>query len=128
MVMLKFFKENKKDNDKKYEYKLTISEPWNFEDDTGSNVIRGNILKKINDDWFFFECEKVLKFESTDIESSIVLLTSRYEKEKLSDLFEKRELTVNGAFFLGEIKDAISDDELNINSSFLFIAGIEKIE
>lgn len=104
-------------------YKLIVSEPWDFTGPDGTNIINGEVIKELTDRCIIFESDQVLKFNQ--IQSKHLLLTSRYENQTLrnnNDYFG----TVNGGVLFHDNFNA-PIEVLEKKSKFVFIGRIEKI-
>ncbi|MCL4642056.1 MAG: hypothetical protein M5Z89_23835 [Olivibacter sp.] len=78
-------------------YKITISEPWDFEGQFGNNVITGVIIKVLTPCMILFKSDYMLNFNG--IRGQLLILKPKYEKQ----FFSKEtgcEGTVGGAIFL----------------------------
>lgn len=43
---------------KRRSYRITISEPWDFKNPDGSNIISGQIIRILNDQFAIFRCDE----------------------------------------------------------------------
>ncbi len=104
-------------------YKISVSEPWDFEGSTGENVIVGEIVKVLSSKCILFQSDALLKFN--DYSGKTFILKSRYENQ---NLFNEDDYsgTVNGALLLVEEFDQLSEEELEGSSKYVLIGKLEK--
>ena len=82
-------------------YNIIISEPWDFTNSDGSNIISGQITRIVNEEIAIFRCnEKILLngFEGDSFLLSRRFLHERFFKGVMS-------ITVNGAGISSSIED-----------------------
>lgn len=82
-------------------YDIIISEPWDFKNSDGSNIISGQITRIVNEEIAIFRCnEKILLngFEGDSFLLSRRFLHERFFKGVMS-------ITVNGAGISSSIED-----------------------
>jgi hypothetical protein len=118
--VLFFYFNNSKNKVKKY--KLTISEPWDWQDATGSNTVTGEVLHHISQRRIIFKTTSVLEFGT--FKGQNFLLTTRYAGDNFSK--ENYEFTVGGALLLIDDFENKSEDFLEQNSKYLFIGSLKK--
>ncbi|MDQ6482527.1 hypothetical protein [Dyadobacter sp. LHD-138] len=105
-------------------YKIIVSDPWDFEDATGSNLIIGEIVKVLSPSLVIFKSDHLLSFGGQT--GKILILKPRYEKQALT-IENNYEGTVGGAVFL--LDDFENNDEnfLEDNSKYVLIGSLEKV-
>ena len=103
-------------------YNIIISEPWDFTNSDGSNIISGQIIRIVNEEIAIFRCnEKILLngFEGGFFLLSPRLLHERFFKGVLS-------IEVNGAGISSSIED-ISPSMVN-QLQLLFIGSLKRAD
>ena len=75
-------------------YYVSVGKPWNFESPDGKNIIKGNIIKKINNNLWIFKSNHLVDLEN--IHGNIFLLQPRYAGHDFSD-WQNGSVTVNGS-------------------------------
>ena len=110
-------------------YNIIISEPWDFTNSDGSNIISGQIIRIVNEEIAIFRCnEKILLngFEGVlnGFEGDFFLLSPRLLHER----FFKGVLSieVNGAGISSSIED-ISPSMVN-QLQLLFIGSLKRAD
>ncbi|EKR64987.1 hypothetical protein LEP1GSC036_2294 [Leptospira weilii str. 2006001853] len=108
---------------KEKEYYILVAEPWDFVGPDGKNIIKGKILKIIDDDCILFKTNHKLRIK--DVEGDVLVLSSRYKKD---DHFVKdiKELdwTINvGLLLTKEYKD-LNESGLKSYSKFIIIGSL----
>lgn len=104
-------------------YKITVSEPWDYDGPNGPNVIYGFILKALSSNCLIFESNSDLEFNG--YKGKRLLLKSRYEKEQLktNDYYFG---TVGGALILTDDL-TLPSDILESKSKYVLIGSLEKL-
>ena len=102
-------------------YKITISEPWDFESPAGLNLIVGIIVRVLSSTYVIFKSDHVLKFGEN--EGQLFLLKTRYEGQNLEDL----KGTVGGALVLINDYEKQDEKKLEENSEYVIIGALEKV-
>lgn len=102
-------------------YKITVSEPWDFEGPTGLNLIVGVIVKILSSTCLIFKSDHLIKFDNN--EGQIFLLKSRYEKQSLEEL----KGTVGGSLILIDDYENQNEKKLEENSEYVIIGALEKV-
>lgn len=101
-------------------YNIIISEPWDFKNSDGSNIISGQIIRIVNEEIAIFKCdEKVLL---NGFEGDFFLLSRRF----LHQRFFKgvMSIEVNGAGISSSIED-INPSMVN-QFQLLFIGSLKR--
>ncbi len=127
-ILFKIINETDKSNNvhpsNKYNYRVNIHEPF-FK----KNEFYCNQIRILNQDWIFFQLEQKDKFLNDRIETDIVLLTSKYEDVKFSDLNKYNSIIVGGVIYLGDKKmQEVTIEDLEENIEYIFEAIIEKLD
>jgi hypothetical protein len=106
-------------------YKIVVSEPWDFKNTDGTNSIYGKIIEVNPDNFIIFKSNESVKFD--DGTGDLFILSPRYEGQNVLDHIILHE-TINGCLI--QIKDYYSMNKVEIqkNSKFVLIGPIEKIE
>ena len=95
-------------------YNIIISEPWDFTNSDGSNIISGQIIRIVNEEIAIFRCnEKILL---NGFEGDFFLLSPRLLHERF----------VNGAGISSSIED-ISPSMVN-QLQLLFIGSLKRAD
>lgn len=71
-------------------YEVLVSEPWDFKDSDGRNVISGEVIEWYNDRCIVFRTDEPVRF-ADDLSGNILILSKRFEKQP-----HLNGLTVNG--------------------------------
>ncbi|MGZ3753266.1 MAG: hypothetical protein ACXVP0_07440 [Bacteroidia bacterium] len=106
-------------------YKITVSEPWDFEGPAGKNLIVGSVIKSVSDEILVFKSDHVLHFN--ELTGNILILQSRYEKHPLKNKSGYNG-TAGGSLFLLDwnSNQQSSKDFLEKNSKYVIIGSLEK--
>lgn len=102
-------------------YKITVSEPWDFESEFGENLILGEVIDYKDINTIIFRSDTTLNFN--DRFGDLLMLKPRYVGESLKDL----KGTVNGALLLVEDYENQELDFLEMNSKFVLIGSMDKL-
>lgn len=100
-----------------------ISEPWDFKNPEGRNIIQGEIIKILSPSCLIFHADVSVKFD--DRQAALFMLTSRYDDSLLNNGVYKG--IVNGALIEGAFDDR-SRADLEKNIYFCFIGSLQKKE
>lgn len=106
---------------------ITIGEPWNFEGPDGNNLIKGRILRNINDKYIIFMSDYEQKFNQ--IAGRIFILSTRYSNDSFSVFFkdsQKESISINGSLLTEKNICSLDEDEIAKKSMFIFIGSIRK--
>lgn len=104
-------------------YKLTVSDPWDFEGPSGKNFIVGEIVKILSSICVIFKSESLLSFDGHS--GKLLILKSRYDDQHLTQE-NNYEGTVGGALLLTEKYKDFDEKELENNSKYVLIGKLEK--
>ena len=99
-------------------YKIVISEPWDFVGPDGENLIKGTILKRLDENNRIFKSNHPITFREG--EGDMFFIAPRVLNAKTSDL----KSIVNGGLFLGKDISGLSAKEIENQSKFVFIGDI----
>lgn len=105
-------------------YKITVSEPWDYESDAGKNIILGHILKKVCNNCVIFQSSFPLKFG--DLTGEMLVLFPRFKDGTFQANFDK--VSVNGGLLLGNSVDSMEERSLEENSKFVIIGTLEEYQ
>lgn len=108
----------------KEKYKITVSEPWDYESVEGKNIITGQILKKVSNQCVVFESSFPLVFGS--IEGNLLILFPRFGEERFNTNLD--EISVNGGLLLINFDNSLDEAILEKNSKFVIIGRLENIK
>jgi hypothetical protein len=103
-------------------YFISVSEPWNFENVDGRNIIEGKILNIKSNKCLVFKSNYNLKFDN--VSGDILILFPRYKENNFSDM--KRRIDINGGLLLETYIENFSEKELENKSKFVIIGSIRK--
>ena len=103
-------------------YKLTVSEPWDFEVNDGSNFVTGSVVRVVDSHLLILKCDEVLRFQAT--EGQVVLLSPREQKKEFLAPYQ---CTVNGGIISTDRFLTESGTELMENAKFVLIGSLEPI-
>ena len=106
----------------KEKYRISVGEPWDYENAQGKNIIIGQILKRINNRCIVFLSDIPLEFGSSI--GNILVLSNRYTKDEFTEDLNK--LNVNGGLLLEDFNDSWSEEELRNHSRGVIIGRLEK--
>lgn len=101
-------------------YKITVSEPWEFRNSNGENGIYGKILGRKGNNCLLFKSNTLLKFGKSD--GQILVLFPRSYDEDFTEI-KNKPITVNGGLFAGDYH-SFSAEELEIFSKFVIIGQL----
>lgn len=100
--------------------KLTVSEPWDFKCDSGSNVLDGKVIRQIDDKNLVFEASETVEIQGA--KGCIWLLALRYQGDSFDKSDERK--TVGGAILLTDDYASGSADELKKMSKYVVIGSL----
>ncbi|MDR2653254.1 MAG: hypothetical protein LBC68_13275 [Prevotellaceae bacterium] len=110
----------------KEKYKIIISEPWNFQNKKGENIIEGEILHVIPPSLIVFKSNETIELENKV--GDILILKPRYVNNVLE---LRKDKTYSGTVGIGlyllneyEKRDAYFLEE---NSIYILIGSLHKI-
>ena len=105
-------------------HQIIVSEPWDFKNKEGTNIIEGEIKDIINPNCIIFKSKELLKFNN--IESDLLVLTSRYEKQELynEDIIDG---TITGGLLIVKNIENLDEELLIKNSEYVIIGTIKKM-
>jgi hypothetical protein len=105
---------------------VSVDEPWNFEGPDGKNVIKGKIVKIINNKILIFKANKEQTFDEG--KGIFFVFFARHKGEILVHKNKQGKIFYEGAFGAGLIKDTnYLDKDVEIieeNSIYVFIGSI----
>ncbi len=104
-------------------YKITVSEPWDYEGVNGPNVIHGFILKALSTDCLIFESDSNLEFNGD--KGKWLLLKSRFENMPLRTNDDYYGVVNGGLIFTDDL--TVSPNVLESKSKFVLIGRLEKL-
>ncbi len=107
---------------KKEKYKITVSEPWNYDGPDGPNIIYGTILRQVDRYSLIFKSDNELKFDGN--KGKYLILECRSTDDLLQENLNYY-ATINGALILNSPNTPF--DSLKNNSKFVLIGRIEKL-
>jgi hypothetical protein len=107
----------------KSKYRITVSDPWDFEGPSGENVIVGEIVRILSSICVIFKSDTLLNFDGRS--GKLLILKSRYAGQNLAKE-NGYEGTVGGAFLLTEKYEDFDEKELEDNSKYVLIGRLEK--
>lgn len=104
-------------------YKITVSDPWDFNGPAGPNLIMGEIIKVLSSQAIIFRSDHLLDFNGQS--SDLLILKSRYKDQSLVE-GKTYKGTVGAGLLL--LKDYEDRDErfLEENSEYVLIGSLEK--
>ncbi len=103
-------------------YKITVSEPWNYESIQGENIIIGHILKIVSDQCVIYQSSSLLEFGN--INGNRLVLFPRFKEDKFHENLNK--VSINGGLLLIDFLDFLDETNLEQNSKFVIIGTLEK--
>lgn len=123
--ILKYFNNPKKEKtEKKFQFKLIIYEPY-FD----NNIFYCNQIRILNHDWIYVQLDRKHKFANELPETDLVLLTTKFEETKFSDLNLNYSIVIGGAIYLGNKKvEEVPEDDLDKNIEYIFEANIYHVK
>lgn len=104
-------------------YKITVSEPWDYKGCDTGNLIRGKIISEINSSCCIFQANETLCFDK--LQGNILVLFARFEKD-IQFLNIKNGISINGGLLLSEYHVDKSIDYLKEHSKFVLIGELSK--
>lgn len=108
-------------NNNKREYKIIVSEPWNFESPDGKNIIIGTILSIINSHLLVFKANHLLNFDRMN--GDILILSPRF-KDTNFDSIVIQEIEVNAGLFVNDYNGEMEASKLKDISNFVLIGTL----
>ena len=102
---------------------IIVSEPWDYENSEGKNLITGRILKRVGTRGFVFLSDTPLEIDGSV--RNILLLSNRFEYT--NDIPEKESLAVNGGVLTIDYHDGLTEETLRQNSKFIIIGDLKKM-
>jgi hypothetical protein len=100
--------------------KIIVSEPWDFMNTDGNNILLGSILRVINEKCCIFQTITPVSIDG--ITSEILILRPRYRSQFISE----GSLSVNISLLTITYTEAIDEQTLKLNSVFSMIGSIER--
>ena len=100
--------------------KLTISEPWDFKSNSGSNVLDGKVLRQIDDKNLIFEASESIEIE--EAKGRLWILALRYQGDSFDKPDERK--TVGGAILLTDNYTSGSAEEIKKMSKYAVIGSL----
>jgi len=104
----------------KQKCKILVSDPWDYENSEGENVISGQVVKRIGNRRLVFLSDTPLRFD--DVIGNILVLSNRYEYKNIMNKNES--LTVNGGLLTIDYGDSLDEETLTRNSKFVIIGQL----
>jgi hypothetical protein len=108
-------------------YKIIVSEPWDYKGPDGDNTINGIVLNVISRKIVVFRADSQLKFDS--VSGDTLILSSRYVEDQ--DLNDLDGLTVNGGLLLDSYYNAayagFRGEDIQKHCKFVIIGSLRKI-
>lgn len=104
-------------------YKITVSEPWDYDGPNGPNVIHGFILKALSTDCLIFESDSDLEFNGD--KGKRLFLKSRYENKPLKTNDDYYGVVGGGLIFTDDL--TVPPDILESKSKYVLIGTLEKL-
>ena len=99
--------------------KIQVSEPWNFKNSNGENIIRGRVIRIIDESFFIFKTDYNVVF-SEKLSGNVLILQPRH-----TGVYENIDkISINGALFLGQYNDNIQKEDLLRESEFVLIGTL----
>jgi len=105
---------------KQKEFVISVGEPWDFESMDGQNIIKGNVIKILDNNNLIFKCNHNVKIKG--VHGNILILSTRYKKDTFSIL--PCDVTVNGGV-LSSYSEELSVDQLKSTAHFVLIGSIK---
>ncbi len=109
---------------KKQLYYLSVGEPWNFETPDGQNIVKGEIIKNVDDNCLIFQSNHILQFDN--IKGNILVLSPRYKKPDFSSL-STEDININGGVLTTSYEN-LTSEELFKDSKFVIIGSVRKYQ
>lgn len=103
------------------ECKIIVSEPWDFENVGGENIIEGNIVNNLNNICLVFETNNTISIEN--LSGKYLILYPR-SKESFANFDLKDGISINAGLLLVEYKKDMNSDYLKANSKFVLIGSL----
>jgi len=100
-------------------YKITIGEPWNFEGPDGQNLIKGTVLKYLDNRNIIFKSNYPITLQNET--GDLFILSFRFRDKDVSHLKDK---PVNGGLILSDHIDGLSAEEIKQKSKFVLIGTL----
>ncbi len=104
-------------------YKITVSEPWDYNGANEPNVIHGFILKALSTDCLIFQSDINLEFNGD--KGKWLLLKSRFENTPLRTNNNYYGVVNGGLILTNDL--TVSPDILESKSKFVLIGTLEKL-
>jgi hypothetical protein len=105
--------------------KIIVSEPWDFVNSDGNNILLGSILRVINEKCCIFQTIKPVSIDG--ITSEVLILGPRYRSQFISDFYTgEGSLSVNISLLTITYTEAIDEQTMKLNSVFSMIGSIER--
>ena len=102
-------------------YKITVSEPWDYDGPDGPNLINGVVIKELSPSCLIFKSDKELKFNENS--GVILLLKSRYENKILSIKENYQGIVSAGLILSEDLNQTI--DSLEMQSKYVLIGQLD---
>lgn len=105
-------------------YYIGVGEPWDFISPDGKNLIKGKIVKIVNNDCVIFKANHL--FKEGDVTSNILILISRYKDVHFDNIEKDNPWTVAGRLLFTNNYENMSSEELKKKSKYFIIGGLRK--
>ena len=105
-------------------YKIIVSEPWEFRNSNNENSIYGKIEGRNGNNCLLFKSNTLLKFGKSD--GQILVLFPRSYDEDFTEI-KNKPITVNGGLLAGDYH-SFSAEELEKLSKFVIIGQLMIID
>ncbi len=105
-------------------YYVGVSEPWDFIGPDGKNIIKGKILKIVDNDCVIFKSNHLLEMEGKT--SYILILLSRHKDLHFDNIERRNFWTVGGGLLFTDSYDNMNAQELEKNSKYFIIGSLRK--
>ncbi|RHX88592.1 hypothetical protein [Leptospira stimsonii] len=108
---------------KEKKYYISVAEPWDFVGPDGKNIIKGEILKIIDNNCVLFQTNYILNFEN--VGGDILVLSSRYRKNDhfINDT-NGLDWTINVGLLLTKEYEDMNEPALKNHSKFIIIGSL----
>jgi len=104
---------------------ISVSEPWDFDGPNGKNIIKGKIMKIINNDCVIFKSDSDIKID--EVEGNIFVLLSRYFNNHFSSINNEQFWSIGGGILLLDSYEGMDKNQLEQNSKYVIIGSLRKL-
>ncbi|WP_078125160.1 hypothetical protein [Leptospira alexanderi] len=102
---------------------ISVDEPWDFVGPDGKNVIKGSILKIVDNDCVLFKTNCILNFDN--LQGDILVLLSRHTGHHFDSLEINGFWTFGGGLLLTKDYENMNRKELEKNSKYVIIGSFD---